>query len=206
MTPKSDIFDKHYQDYLKKIDKINKDRIKEILGLEINGKDICIPFMGEAYKISKDGIFNSEGTTPGYATCVVLAKYILHCPDALHQDKAWVSFKDFKQTAAFTNVNFFSTDTEQAIAKGFSQKIDRLEQACQKAGGIPVSENMPYDLAVAFKILPRLSLLLLFNDQDEEFEAQCKVLFHRHSEFYLDPESLAVTGAVLAKRLLNQTP
>ena len=46
-----------------------------------------------------------------------------------------------------------------------------------------------------------LSLLLLFNDRDDEFPAGCKVLFNQHAEAYLDPESLAMTGSFLAKRL-----
>jgi len=49
--------------------------------------------------------------------------------------------------------------------------------------------------------LPRISLLLLYNDCDEEFPAQCTVLFQKHAEFYLDPESLVMTSAGLAKQL-----
>jgi hypothetical protein len=52
-----------------------------------------------------------------------------------------------------------------------------------------------------FDVLPNISLLLLFNDRDDEFPAQGTVLFQKHSEFYLDPESLAMTSAVLVKRL-----
>ena len=46
-----------------------------------------------------------------------------------------------------------------------------------------------------------MSLLLLFNDRDDEFPAGCKVLFNRHAESYLDPESLAMTGTFLPKEL-----
>jgi hypothetical protein len=60
---------------------------------------------------------------------------------------------------------------------------------------------MPYDLSVRFEALPRVSLLLLFNDRDDEFPAGCKVLFNQHAETYLDPESLAMTGSFLAKQL-----
>ena len=46
-----------------------------------------------------------------------------------------------------------------------------------------------------------MSLLLLFNDRDDEFPAGCTMLFNRNAESYLDPESLAMTGSFLAKRL-----
>ncbi|MCG8617936.1 MAG: DUF3786 domain-containing protein, partial [Desulfobacterales bacterium] len=111
----------------------------------------------------------------------------------------------FRQTSHFTNVNYFASDTELKISGRFSGKLSELKAACDKAGGIPEATDMPYDLAVSFRVLPRMAMLLLFNDRDEEFPAQCKVLFHRHSEFYLDPESLAMAGAVLAKTLCDKT-
>ena len=42
---------------------------------------------------------------------------------------------------------------------------------------------------------------MLFNDKDDEFPAQCSILFQKQAEFYLDPESLLMTGAVLARKL-----
>ena len=50
-----------------------------------------------------------------------------------------------------------------------------------------------------FQALPRIVLLLLFNDGDEEFPAKCTVLFERHAEHYRDPESLAMTSTWLAR-------
>ena len=58
-----------------------------------------------------------------------------------------------------------------------------------------------FDLCVQFDALSRIALLLLFNDGDEEFPAKSTVLFQKHAEYYLDPESLAMTGASLAKKL-----
>jgi hypothetical protein len=66
--------------------------------------------------------------------------------------------------------------------------------------------EMPYDLSMQFKALPRISLLMLFNDDDGEFPAQCTVLFQKHAELYLDPESLAMSGAFLARSLKRYAP
>jgi hypothetical protein len=52
-----------------------------------------------------------------------------------------------------------------------------------------------------FNAFPYISLLLLFNDGDDEFPARCSVLFQKQAEFYLDPESLSMTGALLTKNL-----
>jgi hypothetical protein len=98
-------------------------------------------------------------------------------------------------------VNFFSSDTERAIEKHFSGRLEELVKAGRQLGGVDHETDMPYDLSVHFQALPRISLLLLFNDDDDEFPAKCTVLFQRHAELYLDPESLAMTGASLARSL-----
>jgi hypothetical protein len=90
-----------------------------------------------------------------------------------------VSFKDFKITSHFTNINYFTSDTEQAIVKGFSGRLVELAEACRQTGGVPHDADMPYDLSVRFEALPRVSLLLLFNDRDDEFPAGCTMLFNR---------------------------
>jgi hypothetical protein len=45
-----------------------------------------------------------------------------------------------------------------------------------------------------FTALPKIPVLMLFNDADEEFHAQCAVLFERRAENYLDMECLAMVG------------
>jgi hypothetical protein len=42
---------------------------------------------------------------------------------------------------------------------------------------------------------------MLFNDADEEFPAQCAVLFERRAENYLDMECLAMVGMLLFEYL-----
>jgi hypothetical protein len=54
--------------------------------------------------------------------------------------------------------------------------------------------------------LPKIPVLLLFDDADEEFPAQCKVLFERRAEHYLDPECLAILGMLLSDFLNKAVP
>ncbi|SDU52367.1 DUF3786 domain-containing protein [Desulfobacula phenolica] len=205
MNQSSEIFEKYYRDYCDQIAKTNLASIQNILGIETDEDQILIRFFNKDYHylISQNEITDTSGNRPDYRICVILAKYILLCPEQLHNDTKWVSFKDFKKTSHFTNVNFFKSDTEQVILKHFSGRLDELFKAGKKLGGVRYEADMPYDLAIKFDALPRISLLLLFNDRDEEFPAQCTVLFQKHSEFYLDPESLGITSAVLANNLIK---
>ncbi len=197
----SEIFEKHRKDYCAGFVKIDFESICDILGGIIDGNRMAIPFYGKRYYASKKGIVDENGGEPGYMTFVVLSKYILLAPGQRHHDPEWVSFKDFKRLSPFVNANYFTSDTEKAISSHFSGKRDALAKAGGSLGGFARSTQGNYDLTMQFEALPRISLSLCFNDRDEEFPAQCSVLFQRHSEFYLDPESLAMTGALLAKKL-----
>ncbi len=201
----SDIFEKNYQQYCSQLAEIDFESINDRLGIEHDGDDRkVIPFFNEKYVVSENGISEASGSRANYMVSVILAKYILLCPDKLHHDPVWASFKDFKKNSQFTNVNYFASDTEKTIEKQFAGRLDALKKACEAFGGFQVEMDISYDLAVQFDALPRISMLLLFNDGDDEFPAKCNVLFQKHAEFYLDPESLAMAGAMLAKGLKKQ--
>lgn len=197
----SEIFEKHYEDYCKQIAELNLESIQDILGIEVKNGKAAIPFLYENYTVSGEGIEDSARQRPSYTLCVVLAKYLLLCPDQLHLDTTWASVTDFKKNSYSTNVNFFASGTIQAILKPFSGRAAALAEAGERLGGQLHDAGMSYDVSMAFEVLPRISLLLLFNDADDDFPAQCSVLFHKHSENYLDPESLLIASATLAKSL-----
>jgi Domain of unknown function (DUF3786) len=201
MVESSDVFEKNYQKYCTQIAKIDFGSIQDELGIIHEGDRMCIPFFNHRYFVSNNGTSDESGNRPDYMIFVILSKYIPLFPDQSHDDKEWVSFKDFKKASHFTNLNYFSSDTERAVERHFSGRLDELKKACEALNGPEHQMEISYDPSMQFNALPRISLLLLFNDGDEEFPAKCTVLFQKHAEYYLDPESLAMTGACLAKAL-----
>lgn len=203
MLKESEIFEKHYKDYCDQISGVDLVSAGNTLGFLSHDDKATVRFLNRDYRVSGKGVTDDSGRRPPYGVCVILAKYILLCPDRVVCDTEWASIKDFKKNAQFTNVNFFTSDTVQVILDRFSGRPDALFRAGETLGGILNDAVPSYDLAMEFKALPRVSLLLLFNDSDDEFPAQCSVLFQKQAEHYLDPESLVMTGAALAKRLVN---
>ncbi len=205
MGERNPIFDTHYQDYLTRVAAIDIADISDKLGLRPGIEDrFHLPFFTDMFLVSNRGsIKHMNGDHPSYPQLVIMARYLLNCPEVPHESKEWVSFKDFKLISHFTNVNYFRSDTEAAIVKSFTGQLDRLKQAGLAFGGEPATVDFPYDLALQFEALPKISLLLLFNEQDEDFPATSTVLFQKHAEWYLDPEALAMTSAYLASRLSN---
>jgi hypothetical protein len=56
-----------------------------------------------------------------------------------------------------------------------------------------------------FDALPKVPLLLLFNDQDDEFPAQCGVLFEKRTEKFIDMECLAMVGMLFFEYLKKES-
>lgn len=202
MTVRSEIFEKNYKEYCSRLAEVDFNFIADRLGLECLDERLQLPFFCKHYQVSGNGITDTENIRPDYMTCVILARYILNCPDKVYLDtEDWVSFKDFKKESAFLNGNFFTSDTEKAIAKAFSGRLPQLKNASTILDGISYQDRFSYDIAMRFQALPHIALLMLYNDCDEDFPANCSVLFSKQAEYYLDPESLAMTGATLARLL-----
>ena len=196
---KPSVFKETYQNYLDQIGKIDLDSRADKLGGRIIKNEMVLSFFGQPYRISSRGIIDPSGKQPPMGISVVLCKYLLLCPDIPSLDKEWVSFRDFKNTAPL--VHSFVNHTEQPIVRNFSNHLEDLAEACEKLGGRDPDLDLNYQLIMKLYPLPKVPVLLLFDDADEEFPAQCKVLFERRAEHYLDPECLAIIGTLLNQYL-----
>ncbi len=195
------IFETHYKDYCRQIAELYLPSIKHILGIEARDKNAVIPFFGEEHIASSEGISDNLGNRPDYMVCVILSKYLLLCNETPVVNNEWSALKDFHRLSQFTNLNVFTSDAERPIVERFSGRLDTLTDASQRLGGIPCELSASYDLAMKFKALPKINILLLFNDCDDEFLATCSILFQRQAEVSLDPELLIMVGIALIKRL-----
>ena len=196
---KSSVFDETYHDYLAQIAELDFKKIGDQLGAEMAGDELIIPFFGKPHRISAAGITEPSGSRPNFSVCVILFKYLLLCPDHDPVKNDWVSFKDFKDSAPFSGA--FVNYTEAPLAKYFSGHLKDLEAACRGIQGHPPAATFSYDLCMQFNALPKIPVLLLFNDADDEFAAHCMVLFERRAENYLDMECLAMAGMLLFEYL-----
>ena len=167
--------------------------------MKVQGKEAVIPLFGRHYRVSKDGITNPEGNAPRFDICVILCKYLLLCPDKAPKETEWVSFRNLKDSGPLTT--YFANDVERAIAAHFAGKLEKLQASCRQLGGYPPGMQAAYDLSMQFDALPRIPVILLFNDTDDDqgiiWPASCSLLFEQRAASYLDPECLAMTGSLL---------
>lgn len=199
MEGEETIFEKNYEKYLVQLKKISFKSIASTIGGKVEDNAIEIPLLGKNYSISFSGITDPSGNKPAYDICVVLSKYLLLCPDTTPKEDEWISFRDFKNSGPLTN--YFNNDVERSIASYFKRNLDGLKKSGRSISGYHPNLDVNYDFAMQFDTLPRIPVILLFNDADEEFSAKCFVLFERRAEKYLDAECIAMLGWQLFNHL-----
>ncbi|MDY6972857.1 MAG: DUF3786 domain-containing protein [Thermodesulfobacteriota bacterium] len=195
----SSVFKKIYQDYLEQISHLDLSAVAKSIGVESRGDSVIVPLFGKPYRIHKRGIASPQEGDTSHSVKVVLCKYLLLHPKRELEDISWVSFKDFRDAAPF--VDAFRNNAEMVIARNFAGRVDLLEDSCLRLGGYNPGMELSYNVILQFDALPRLPILLLFNDEDDEFSADCRLLFERQAADYLDMECLAILAWLLADYL-----
>ncbi len=203
MESQSQVFEKHYHDYLQQLDALDFDAIALKLGGQANensrGTSLGMSLLGQSYEISPHGITDSSGEKPSYDICIILCRHLLMCPEILPHDRQWVAFRDLKDAGPLTV--YFRDNVEQLIAKGFEGKVQELKQGMAALKGYTPNLDVSYDLAMQVDGLARIPMVLLFNDAEESFPPECSLLFERQVETYLDAECIAMLGYRLASQL-----
>lgn len=199
MIKKADVFDQTYHRYIRKIATLDFAAIAKDLGVETDAETVTVPFFNIPYRVTRRGVTAPDGKPAAFGVGVVLCNYLIQSPRGRPTEDQWHAYKDFKDAAPLAGT--FANTVERPIAENFSGRLADLEKAGRILGGIGPSTSYPYDLNLMIRSLPRIPLLLLFNDADEEFPADCKVLFEKRAESYLDMECLAILGMLLAEYL-----
>jgi hypothetical protein len=199
MSQKAAVFEETYNDYLSRIADIDLEKSTVRLGATVIDGRAVISLLSRSYLVSKEGIAREDGKRPQMGTCVILSKYLLLCPPVEPSNIDWASYRDFKDSGPLAA--YWANEVEATLVDAFAGRTADLEKAAEKLGGYAPDEDFPYDVCRCFDALPKISMLLLFNDVDEEFPAKCTILFQARAEAYLDGECLAMLGAQLAGRL-----
>ena len=196
------IFEQHTRFYLDQLARKDVAPLADRLGVSVENRTITVPVFGQSYRVSSGSIDRPDGRPVDYTTTVIICRYLLQCPDFDPAGDQWQTFKDFPDAAPL--VDYFFTNVEKAITDRFTGRLQQLRNATERLGGRPPSMDLSYDHLSIITALPRVPLLLLFNDADEDFPAQSTVLFENRVRHYLDMECVGMLGSLLVSHL-NKT-
>jgi hypothetical protein len=200
MDKQKHVYEKTGERYLEQIMAMPWDRLETTYGLDTRDRMIRVPFFRSLVHINKNGFFFATGEKTPFDVCVIAARYVLMCPETLPAGKELSAFRDFKGSGPLTV--FYADNVEVKIRKNIHDPARNLKHACLELGGYRPDASISRDAVMTFDALPHLPVYLLYDFADEEFPSSCSVLFESRAQTMLDPESLAIIGAVLAQKLV----
>ena len=199
---KSAVFEETYENYLKEISALDLRGRAEILGGGMREDRLCLPFYGQWFTVGPEGIADASGKRCSFSVAVVLLKYILMCPDrAVVPGGEWMAYRNFKDSGPLTT--YFASNAINSLEQIFAGKVQLLREACDALGATEGEFSDTYDLSLVIHALPKIPVMLNFNDCDDEFPAAASILYRKTTERYLDMESLAITGTWLSGKLVS---
>lgn len=202
MQPKTRDFEYKYQKYLGQLSGIDFVYRADQLGATVSGSGLVIPFYDKPHRISADGVTDAAGKQANLAVSVVLCKYVLNCADGSPADGDWVTYRELKGAGPL--MGHFTANTNKIIETTFAGNMAALKKSCNVLGGTFYESRSSYDISLNFDFLPKVPVLLNFNDKDDEFPAHSAILFRQSAEKYLDLECLAVGGTYLVGNLIGE--
>lgn len=190
-----------YDNLVKNLANIDLAGTVEDLGGYLRRNQVYIEFFGTPYLITEQGIGSDDGGAPPVPLRIILCRYVLQAGRG-ELSGEWVSYRDFRDSAFF--IANFQENAEEPLAGYFGGNPGDLGRAAGRLGGRSYRNSTIGDLCYQFQALPKVPLLLVFYDRDEEFPASCKLLFDRSAPVWLDMECLAVLGSLTADLLIKK--
>jgi len=125
--------------------------------------------------------------------------YYLNHADGFPVEGRWISFSELPNGRFYNQA--FQGYTGQVLARSFGNDPDQFEYAAHNMAS--VRQFGLGDLAYTFQALPRVTLLLVFWNGDEDFPASFQVLFDASASHYLPTDAYAILGSTLTRRLIK---
>ena len=167
-------------------------------GEYVSGPDegVRLRFLEQHYLINRSGVAALTGEAPTVWVKVFLLIYLTRAAGSPVTER-WVAYRDLPNT--ISKATSFERCAAE-IAEEFVGEPDRLDRSVTALGGRP-AEAGAADRAWRLQVLPRVPVLLLFWDREEEFEARVTLLLDRGVLDYLDQEALVFLVEALSHRL-----
>ena len=166
------------------------DRIGGILRNDGERSFLELPYFSDAIFIRESGIAKRDGSELNRWEQVFIYNHIAQGGRAMPRER-WMGLVEFPNTVS--KIKSMREHVELPLQERFSGHTDELLKAAESIGGIDVTgENNSADVALLFRPVPRVPVMLLFWDGggEDEFEASAKLLFDVTVTEHLDIESI----------------
>ena len=163
-----------------------------------------LPYFTDAIVITNHGMLKKGGSDLTRWEQVFIYNHMAQGGSKLPSGK-WKGLVEFPNTVS--KIKSMVEHVEAPLIERFTGKPDELLAAAKQLGGLDMTETIKSaDLAVLFRPLPRIPVMLMFWDEDkiDGFEAEIKLLFDETITEHLDIESIMFLSERL-RQLLCET-
>ena len=164
---------------------------KSYLEIPLWGKPVLI---GYPDLVAYDAITAQELSI---STQALLLYHLVTSDGAPLQDR-WVSFAELPG-GRFYNQTFQGYSGNELV-RAFGNDLEAFRRACIQINGITEPTG---DAAYRFEVLPRLPVLLVYWQGDEDFPPSIKVLFDASACHHVPVDVCAIVGGSLAGKLIK---
>ena len=166
--------------------------------LDTQREQLELTYFGRLYTITlTDGKISSAGLTEIPFNDRTLILQYLSLTSGVHTRGRWQSF--LQLPGGMLHYAPFQDIALKPLAKAFNGKVTLLGGAAEPLGGTTVAMG---DAAVQVAALPKVPLLAVLWDGDDEFPASAQILFDELASDHLSTAALWVLGCEFAKRLM----
>ena len=163
-----------------------------------------LPYFSDAVFINEKGILKRDGSTLNRWEQVFVYNHMAQGGRAV-PGQNWKGLEQIPNT--ISKIKSMKEHVETPLIKRFKGRTDELYLAARVLGGVDVKNRHPSaDVALLFKPLPKVPVLLLFWDEEpqEDFDAGVKLLFDETRTEHLDIESIMFLSERLKQLLCGQ--
>ena len=154
-----------------------------------DGKEaVGLKMMHKEYELRKNGLFENNVYCLDPWTKIIIYDYVRRQGDRPLTGE-WIALGHFPHTASL--VKAFQSSAEKKISESFKNDLDGLKRRCAGLGGGETEGKVKADYICRLDLLPHVPIYLHFWAADEEFDADCKLLFDGNAENHIDIEYLA---------------
>ena len=157
----------------------------------------------QEYTFSYPEYLASEVSTGKQASIPIqalLVYYFQHADGARIADR-WVAFSELPEGRFYNQA--FQGYTGRELTRSFGEDIDQFSKII---GNLPKAETAPHeqigDRSFPVLALPRVPLLLVFWQGDEDFPPSYQILFDASVVHYLPTDVCAILGSMLTRKLI----
>lgn len=124
--------------------------------------------------------------------------YHLNDSDGAPQAFRWIAFSELPDGYFYAQA--FQGYTGQELLKTFGDDISAFESALQNAGGQRLSFA---DVSYSFQVFPKLALMAVCWQGDEDFPSSYRILFDASASHHLSTDGCAILGSMLTRKVIR---